>query len=496
VEILNIKTEDVDIDHVLPHPRNPNKGDLAAIDESINATGFYGRIVVNQRTGFIVSGNHRYKVLKAKDVDAETELSILARDNRLTRLGEDDPEILLSILRELEETDAGLVGTGYTHDNINELDALLKDLEEDSNLTIANLAHETLQERFIVPPFSILDARQGYWNERKKAWLALGLRSEAGRGNDGDKSQKGLTYAASSQPPEVYVKKNAYEAQVGRSVTWDEFIAAHPEQVRLHGTSVFDPVLCELAYRWFVPPGGSVLDPFAGGSVRGIVASRLGHPYTGVDLRPEQVAANEEQAKELCPQGDIDHPLPVWHVGDSCNIATIAPGEYDFVFSCPPYADLEKYSNDPADLSTMKYSEFLEAYRVIIAASVAMLKDDRFACFVIGDIRDKNGFYRNFVSHTIDAFQDAGMHLYNEAILITHAASLAIRAGSVFTKSRKLGKTHQNVLVFYKGNPKNIRDIYGPVECGTEVPTSYDEVSETVGREDEEVVLDDDLVLA
>ena len=80
------------------------------------------------------------------------------------------------------------------------------------------------------------------------------------------------------------------------------------------------------------------------------------------------------------------------------------------------------------------------------------------------------------------------MHLYNEAILITHAASLAIRAGSVFTKSRKLGKTHQNVLVFYKGNPKNIRDIYGDVECG--------EVNEMAGRKGKEVVLDDDLVLA
>lgn len=46
------------------------------------------------------------------------------------------------------------------------------------------------------------------------------------------------------------------------------------------GTSIFDPVLCELAYRWFCPPGGSILDPFAGGSVRGIVAGILGREYT------------------------------------------------------------------------------------------------------------------------------------------------------------------------------------------------------------------------
>jgi len=35
-----------------------------------------------------------------------------------------------------------------------------------------------------------------------------------------------------------------------------------------------------------------VLDPFAGGSVRGIVASRLGYRYVGIELRQEQVEAN------------------------------------------------------------------------------------------------------------------------------------------------------------------------------------------------------------
>ncbi|MGB3312861.1 MAG: DNA methyltransferase, partial [Albidovulum sp.] len=62
------------------------------------------------------------------------------------------------------------------------------------------------------------------------------------------------------------------------------------------GTSIFDPVLCEIAYRWFCPQGGTVLDPFAGGSVRGIVASQLGRAYVGIELRAEQVAANQAQA--------------------------------------------------------------------------------------------------------------------------------------------------------------------------------------------------------
>ena len=81
-------------------------------------------------------------------------------------------------------------------------------------------------------------------------------------------------------------------------------------------------------------------------------------------------------------------------------------------------------------------------------------------------MRDKFGFYRNFVSDTIRAFQDAGALLYNDAILITAFGSLPIRVIRAFQSNRKLGKTHQNVLIFYKGDPKHIKQIYGDVECG------------------------------
>jgi DNA modification methylase len=228
------------------------------------------------------------------------------------------------------------------------------------------------------------------------------------------------------------------------------------------GTSIFDPVLCELAYRWFCPQNGLVLDPFAGGSVRGIVASRLGRQYVGIDLRPEQIAANREQANTIC--GD---PMPVWHEGDSRNLARIADGvEADLVFSCPPYADLERYSDNPRDLSTMEYADFLAAYREIIAASIALLKPDRFACFVVGDARDSKGFYYGLPWHTVQAFEDAGARLYNEAVLVTAVGSLPIRVAKQFESSRKLGKTHQNCLVFCKGDPRRATAAIGAVEFG------------------------------
>lgn len=243
-------------------------------------------------------------------------------------------------------------------------------------------------------------------------------------------------------------KKPVWEAQTGT-----ENMAA--------GTSIFDPVLCELVYRWFCPKGGFILDPFAGGSVRGIIAGKLGYQYIGVDLSGKQIEANREQAIKIC-----DTIRPTWTVGDSQNIDTLAKGEYDLIFSCPPYYDLEVYSDLEGELSALpSYGDFIKAYQVIISKCVAMLRDNRFACFVVGDIRDKQGFYCNFVSDTISAFQDVGMYLYNEAILVTAVGSLPIRVTRAFQSNRKLGKTHQNVLIFYKGDVKKIKS-FGEVEAG------------------------------
>jgi DNA modification methylase len=226
------------------------------------------------------------------------------------------------------------------------------------------------------------------------------------------------------------------------------------------GTSIFDPVICELAYRWFCPPGGLILDPFAGGSVRGIVASKLGRAYVGVDLSERQIAANEEQAARICGE-----PVPRWIAGDSRDIATLAAGAAaDFIFSCPPYADLEIYSDDPRDLSTLAYPEFRPAYAAIIEAAAALLKPDRFACFVVGEVRGKGGGYYGFVPDTIAAFRAAGLAYYNEAILVTAVGSLPVRVARQFETTRKLGKTHQNVLVFVKGDARKATEAVGDVE--------------------------------
>ena len=125
----------------------------------------------------------------------------------------------------------------------------------------------SLADKFVIPPFTILDARLGWWQTRKRTWVSLGISGELGRS---DKLIFTNTEVAGAGMHN-YRKENG-------------LVREDYEAETVTGSSVFDPVLCELAYKWFCPPkGAGVLDPFHGGEVRGVVASHLGIKYTGVD---------------------------------------------------------------------------------------------------------------------------------------------------------------------------------------------------------------------
>jgi hypothetical protein len=198
--------------------------------------------------------------------------------------------------------------------------------------------------------------------------------------------------------------------------------------------------------------------------VRGITASALERVYVGCDLSARQVEANRANAAEIGIT-----PRPTWIRGDSRNIRALAPGSYDLVFTCPPYADLEVYSDDPLDISTLGYPEFCDAYRHILRESVALLADDRFACIVVSEVRDsRRGCYRGLVPDTIGAMQAAGCELWNEAILVNPVGTLALRVSRSFSPGRKLGRSHQNVLVFCKGSGSAAAASCGPVRADFE----------------------------
>lgn len=300
----------------------------------------------------------------------------------------------------------------------------------------------SLADKFVIPPMSVLDRRSGPWRERRGKWLSLGIKSELGRARETG------AYASLTTPGRTDFFSRVLRGEIDPNPGQANFKGMIQQA---GGISVFDPVVCELVYRWFSPEGGTILDPFAGGSVRGIVASHLGRHYHGVDLSEDQVRANCEQL----PAARQDN-LPLWYHHDSARLDRIfaADSAFDLIFTCPPYGDLEVYSDNPDDISTMPYELFLNTYDRIIGLACERLAEDRFAAIVVADFRDSAGYYRGFVADTITAFQQHGLRFYNDAIILDPVGSAAMRAERQFVATRKLAKVHQNLLIFVKGDPK------------------------------------------
>jgi len=430
---MKLKIEYKNIDEVIPYINNTRTHTKEQIDQikaSVKEFGMCTPIGIHNDT--IIYGHARVQAMKElgyKEVptvdlshltEAQKKAYIIA-DNKLALNAGFDEELLKVEIEALQEMDFDIDLLGFDMDELNEI------LQEDETPTWDDEARSdfNLKERFITPPFSVLRADKGEWQDRKREWTSIGIKSGGGRDAGLQKGMNSLALRAGS------FKSSMIES--------DE--------------SIFDPYLCELMYYWFNIDGGFILDPFAGGSVRGVVAEKLGYKYTGFDIRKEQVDYNIENCKEI-------GVLPNYIVADSRTVDKhIENSSQDMIFSCPPYADLEVYSDKIEDLSTMEYKDFISAYRDIIQKTYNVLKDNRFAVFVVGEVRSKNGEYYNFVGDTIAAFLAAGYKYYNEIILMNSAGSLALRVGR-YMKSRKIGKHHQNILVFYKGDIKKIKENY------------------------------------
>jgi hypothetical protein len=121
---------------------------------------------------------------------------------------------------------------------------------------------------------------------------------------------------------------------------------------------------------------------------------------------------------------------------------------------------LEKYSDDPEDLSNMTKEEFFVVWKDILKQSFTVLKDNRFAVLVISEVRDKDGAYVGFIPKTITYMEEAGYKYYNDIVLMNNVGTLRFRVGGQMNSGRKIGKLHQNVLVFYKGDPSKIKENF------------------------------------
>jgi hypothetical protein len=136
MKIVNREITQAPVSDLYPHPQNPRQGDVGAIAESIQENGWYGTIVAQQGTNYILAGNHRWQAAKQLgmeevpvtwvEVDDESALRILLADNRTSDLASHNDNVLVELLKSLESTDKGLAGTAWDNDALDNLVAVLE----------------------------------------------------------------------------------------------------------------------------------------------------------------------------------------------------------------------------------------------------------------------------------------------------------------------------------------------------------------------------------
>jgi len=189
-----MKIETLKVEVLVPYARNAklhNDTQVAAIAGSIREFGFTNPVLVDADGG-IIAGHGRVMAARklgltevpcirlAHLTDNQKRAYILA-DNRLGEIGGGwDEELLRLEFEELGELGFDLELTGFTLDEISALDA--DELKQYETGDGDDAPKGNLSDRFMIPPFSVLNAREGWWQDRKRAWLALGIKSELGRG--------------------------------------------------------------------------------------------------------------------------------------------------------------------------------------------------------------------------------------------------------------------------------------------------------------------------
>lgn len=184
------------VDKLVPYARNArthSDAQVAQIAASITEWGWTTPVLIDPEGG-IIAGHGRILAAQRLEItevpcmvakgwsEAQKRAYVIA-DNKLALNAGWDEDLLKLELGELKDLDIDLDLIGFDGDE-------LADLFAEPEIASPATQSGSLAERFLVPPFSVLNAREGWWQERKRAWLALGIRSEVGRG-EGDRACPG-----------------------------------------------------------------------------------------------------------------------------------------------------------------------------------------------------------------------------------------------------------------------------------------------------------------
>jgi ParB-like nuclease family protein len=166
-----------------PHPKNARRHSpeqLKRLAKLLVHHGVRAPIVVSNLSGFIVKGHGTLLACKGNSwkkvpvcyqdfATEDDEYAYLVSDNAIGDWSEFDMGMINLEMPEIGPMDIELLGIeGFVVDPVD------KGPEPSAPITLA--------DRFMIPPFTVLNAREGWWQDRKRQWIALGIKSELGRG--------------------------------------------------------------------------------------------------------------------------------------------------------------------------------------------------------------------------------------------------------------------------------------------------------------------------
>jgi hypothetical protein len=203
----------VPVEKLVPYARNARTHTPEQVDQiaaSIVEFGWTMPVLVDPE-GVLIAGHgrvmaaHKLGLAKVPASVATTWTAAQIKAHRLTdnklalNAGWDGPLLKIE-LDELRGMNFDLALTGFSLDEIEAVDLDQEPAAGDGSGTGA--AKGSLAARFGVPPFTVLNAREGWWQDRKRAWLALGIQSELGRG--------GRLLSLSDQAEDYRTRRGAY----------------------------------------------------------------------------------------------------------------------------------------------------------------------------------------------------------------------------------------------------------------------------------------------
>ncbi len=411
---MELKIEYKPISELKSYKNNPRKNDGAVeiVKKSIQEFGFKVPIIIDKNNE-IIAGHTRVKAakelnitevptIKASDLTPEQVKAFRIMDNRSQEFSFWDEDLLQQELAELKELNFDLELIGFPE-------------EEESGLSLEKQREEgglLAKDIVVLPAYSVFDGRSRNWIERTRKWRQIIPLSECVESREG----------ALADPNNMYGKY--------RSV------------------SVFNHTLAEVLVRGFSAEGEVVLIPFAEASIS-VVAAVLDRKVWGIELRKEQVEIDNKLIQKF---NKVESKVIQGDALDEKNYT-----EADFILTCPPYMNLEKYSDLKEDLSNMDKENFFKSMDIFFGICYKYLKDNRFMAVVFGNIRDGNGEVIDIVSEVRKIAKSKGFKLYNDIIFLQPQVTTASRQRQ-FTATRKVVRCHEEISIFYKGNLKEVKN--------------------------------------